>query len=190
MKLYTIIGGVNGAGKSSLTGALKYQRDDLGMVIDVDKMTAEQFDGDEYEGGKAAIAKIEQCLASGVNFTQESTLAGGYVKKVAQAAKTAGYTIRMYYVGIDTIQESIRRVQNRVELGGHNIPRQHIERRFGRRFTSLIKILPYCNEAVFFDNRNGFLEVAEYRNGEIVPRGRYSPAWLSELLELAKKDKM
>ena len=41
MKIYTIIGGVNGSGKSSLTGALKAERTDLGQIIDVDKITAE-----------------------------------------------------------------------------------------------------------------------------------------------------
>ena len=35
MKTYTIIGGVNGTGKSSLTGVLKTQTTDLGIVIDV-----------------------------------------------------------------------------------------------------------------------------------------------------------
>ena len=40
MKLYTIIGGVNGCGKSSLTGALKAERDDLGIIIDPDKLSA------------------------------------------------------------------------------------------------------------------------------------------------------
>jgi len=41
MKRYTIIAGVNGAGKSSLTGALKAERSDLGIIIDVDKISAE-----------------------------------------------------------------------------------------------------------------------------------------------------
>ena len=36
MKYYTIIGGVNGVGKSSLTGVLKKQRTDMGMIIDTD----------------------------------------------------------------------------------------------------------------------------------------------------------
>ena len=40
MKLYNIIGGVNGVGKSSFTGVLKGSRNDLGMVIDVDKIQA------------------------------------------------------------------------------------------------------------------------------------------------------
>ena len=43
MKVYTVIGGVNGAGKSSLTGVLKAERSDLGRIIDVDKLASELF---------------------------------------------------------------------------------------------------------------------------------------------------
>ena len=39
MKTYTIIAGVNGCGKSSLTGVLRTKIDNLGKVIDVDKIT-------------------------------------------------------------------------------------------------------------------------------------------------------
>lgn len=34
MKVFTLIGGVNGAGKSSLTGSLKAERTDLGVIVD------------------------------------------------------------------------------------------------------------------------------------------------------------
>ena len=40
MKIYTIIGGVNGVGKSSLTGVLASESNDLGVIIDTDKITA------------------------------------------------------------------------------------------------------------------------------------------------------
>ena len=42
MKIYTIIGGVNGVGKSSLTGVLASESNDLGVIIDTDKITALQ----------------------------------------------------------------------------------------------------------------------------------------------------
>ena len=58
MKLYTIIGGVNGAGKSSLTGVLKAERSDLGRIIDVDKLAVQH--GGFIEGGKAAVRLQEQ----------------------------------------------------------------------------------------------------------------------------------
>ena len=54
MKIYTLIGGVNGAGKSSLTGSLRSERNDFGIVVDPDKLTI-QCGGDEYEGGKLAV---------------------------------------------------------------------------------------------------------------------------------------
>ncbi len=51
MKTYTIIGGVNGVGKSSLTGVLAGKNDDLGVIIDTDKLNAE-YGGDRIKGGK------------------------------------------------------------------------------------------------------------------------------------------
>lgn len=51
MKKYTIIGGVNGAGKSSLTGVLKGECSDLGIIVDTDMITA-KLGGEKIAGGK------------------------------------------------------------------------------------------------------------------------------------------
>lgn len=52
MKKYTIIGGVNGVGKSSLTGVLHGIYSDLGIVVDADSITA-KLGGDRIKGGKS-----------------------------------------------------------------------------------------------------------------------------------------
>ena len=181
MKLYTIIGGVNGCGKSSLTGALKAERSDLGLLIDVDKLAAQL--GSPVEGGKAAVRKIDECLEKGISFTQETTLSGARTERTIRRAKERGYTIRLYYIGLDTMEESLGRIANRVAKGGHDIPKEDVERRFHSRFTDVLRVLPYCDEARFFDNDNGFVEVAEYRNGELIPRVPNPPRWLLELME-------
>lgn len=181
MKLYTIIGGVNGCGKSSLTGALKAERSDLGLLIDVDKLAAQL--GSPVEGGKAAVRKIDECLEKGISFTQETTLSGARTERTIRRAKERGYTIRLYYIGLDTMEESLGRIRNRVAKGGHDIPKADVERRFQSRFTDVLRVLPYCDEARFFDNDNGFVEVAEYRNGELIPRVSNPPRWLLELME-------
>ena len=180
MKLYTIIGGVNGCGKSSLTGALKAERSDLGLLIDVDKLAAQL--GSPVEGGKAAVRKIDQCLEKGISFTQETTLSGARTERTIRRAKERGYTIRLYYIGLDTMEESLGRIRNRVAKGGHDIPKEDVERRFQSRFSDVLRVLPYCDEARFFDNDNGFVEVAEYRNGELIPRVSNPPRWLLELM--------
>lgn len=180
MKVYTIIGGVNGTGKSSLTGMLRTERTDLGTIVDPDRCTV-LCGGDEYEGGKLAVSQIEAALNEGVNFTQETTLSGGYPKRLCRWAKEAGYYIRLYYIGLDTLEESLSRIENRVAHGGHNIPEKDVRGRFEHRFQDVGKILPYCDEAKFFDNDNGFILVAEYRNGQLYPVGKRAPRWLQEL---------
>jgi len=167
MPIFTIIGGVNGCGKSSFTGVLKQTRNDLGIIIDVDKI-AKENDNNNLFAGKLAISKINELINKGVNLTQETTLSGFRNEKIIRFAKENQYQIRLYYIGLNSAQESIERIKNRVKRGGHSIPEEDVIRRFNSRFDSLFKILPYCDEAYFFDNDNGFTEVGEYKNGEII----------------------
>ena len=182
MKTYTIIAGVNGCGKSSLTGVLRTEIDNLGKIIDVDKITAE-CGGNMIEGAKKAVSIIDDCLKKEICFTQETTLSG---KKTLNTIKTAiekDYYIRLYYVGLDTKEESLLRIANRVKKGGHNIDTDAVSKRFDKRFDDLLDVLPYCNEATFYDNDNGFVTVAKYKNGEMQFIGHKKPLWLQELIQ-------
>ncbi len=182
MKIYTIIGGVNGVGKSSFTGVLKGSRTDLGIIVDVDQITA-QLGAGAMAGGRAALQKIQGCMKKGVSFTQETTLSGYKTERTAKAAKEAGYFVRLYYIGLETAAESLSRIANRVRRGGHDIPPGDVERRFASRWEAVAKVLPYCDQAEFYDNDNGFVKVAEYRNGELLFVGDSRPGWLRELKE-------
>lgn len=186
MKTYIIIGGVNGVGKSSLSGVLSAENTDLGIIIDADRITAENG-GNRIKGCRIAIECIENCLKKGVNFTQETTLSGVRTLKTIQKARELNYFIRLYYVGVSSSAESISRIKNRVSKGGHDIPTADVERRYGKRFEDLAKILPYCDEAIIFDNENGFAEKAEYKNGSLIIKGGKIPEWLNELDEYLKK---
>jgi len=182
MKVFTIVAGVNGCGKSSLTGVLRTEIGNLGRIIDVDKITA-ACGGNLLEGGKKAVALIEDCLEKEICFTQETTLSGRKTLATIKRAMAKDYYIRLYYVGLDTMEESLLRIANRVKKGGHNIDTEAVTRRFGKRFEDLLAVLPYCNEATFYDNDNGFVTVAKYKNGELHPIGQNRPRWLAELIE-------
>ena len=182
MKTYTIIGGVNGVGKSSFTGVLKERSTDLGMIVDVDKITAE-LGGNALAGGKAALRKISECIDKGISFTQETTLSGRKTEATAKQVRDLGYHVRLFYIGLDTAEESLSRIANRVKRGGHDIPQDDVVRRFAGRWEAVAKVLPYCDEAEFYDNDNGFVLVAEYRNGELRTVGNRRPQWLMELLQ-------
>ena len=146
MKIYTIIAGVDGVGKSSLFGILSREVKNLGRTF-------------------------------------ITTLSGHRILNTVKRAMEKDYYIRLYYVGLNTVEESLVRIQNRVKKGGHNIPDADVKRGFDKRFEDLMTILPYCDEATFYDNENGFVAVAEYKNGEIIQVGSSRPQWLKELME-------
>lgn len=182
MKTYTVIAGVNGCGKSSLIGVLRTETNDIGFIVDENKLTV-SCGGNALQGGKKAIAMIEECLEKEICFTQETTLSGKKTLNTIKRAIEKDYAIRLYYVGLNTMEESLLRIENRVKKGGHNIDTEMVEKRFGKRFDDLLAILPYCNEATFYDNDNGFVTVAKYKNGEMQLVGSKQPLWLQELLK-------
>lgn len=168
MKTYTVIGGVNGVGKSSLTGVLKSLLYDMGMIIDC--KTREDAD-----------VTAESCLEKGVDFTQETILSGKKTLKTIIKAKEKDYYIRLFYVAVSSAEESLTRIGNRVKKGGHDIPSEDVKRRFSKRYDDILAILPYCSEVHFYDNENGFEEVGEYRNGTLSVTSEEPPKWLIEL---------
>ena len=188
MKILTIIGGVNGVGKSSIYGALGVANKELGVVIDTDKITA-KLGGDKLKGGKEAVRLINDCLERGESFTWETTLAGNKPLKTILAAREKGYVITLYYIAVSTPEESILRIKNRVRKGGHDIPSDDVKRRYEKRFDDLIKILPYCHGVGFFDNENGFAVVGIYTKGKLKLIDEYKPDWILELKEILEECK-
>ncbi len=185
MKHFTILGGVNGVGKSTLAGVLACVTDNFGTLVDADKLTA-QCGGDKLEGGKQAVKLLDELIQSGVDLTQETTLSGGKTARTIAAARENGYFVRLYYVAVSSAEESLSRIANRVRKGGHDIPEETVRRRFAKRFDDLERVLTLVDEAVFFDNENGFIHAADYRNGELTQTGKCRPRWLDELKERLK----
>ena len=73
--------------------------------------------------------------------------------------------------------------QGNTQEGGHNIDADAVTKRFSKRFEDLLAVLPYCDEATFYDNDNGFRTVAKYKNGELQPIGSNPPLWLQEFIK-------
>lgn len=173
MKKLILVAGVSGVGKTSMLGVLRAEQSDIGTVFDEEKNIRKE--------------KVCNIINNMLDFFLETALDGGTAKCICRKAKEEGYDISMYYIGIDTLDEAMLRIRNRVEHGGHDVPTKNVETQFVLRFENILEILPCCDEAKFFDNYNGFALVAEYRNGEILPVGTYRPAWLSQLLEKFQK---
>ena len=80
---YTIIAGINGAGKTSLYNVLLGQSgsDALGVRVNADEILKEAG-GDwrdtmaQLSAGREALTRINTCIDTGVSFHQETTLPG------------------------------------------------------------------------------------------------------------------
>lgn len=184
--LYTIIAGVNGSGKSSFTGSFSCFDKKLGTVVDADGITARNG-GDKLAGGKEAVTRIEHFLENRLDFTQETTLSGIKTLRTIKKARALGYDVRMFYIAVGSSEENVKRIKNRVEKGGHDIPEETVRRRFDTRFADLLKVLEFCDTAVFFDNENGFVKVGEYSNGKLSGFGDYMPEWFAKLIKLMER---
>jgi len=172
-KVYTIIGGINGVGKSSFIGARNIEN-----RIDVDKIAAEQGVSN-IEAGRIALKMIDEFLEKGEPFAQETTLSGRRILKTIARAKELGYKIELYYIGVDTVEESLERIRNRVRRGGHAIAENDVRRRFAARFDVLKEVLPICDKTAFYDNNNGFRLISLFEN---------KPKWFVEIVSATNLD--
>lgn len=172
MKTCTIIGGIDGVGKSSLLGVLRAVRTDLGLVVD--------------EKEKAASERIETALKDGISFSYEATLHGEFSKELCRRAKDAGYTVRLYYVALDPVEENLHRIKNRAKNSVANAVCQEVQNQYAHRMDDLTVVLPYCDCADFYDNYNGFALIARKVDGHIESVGDYHPQWITKLLATVK----
>ncbi len=129
--------------------------------------------------GKTSICGV---LRESYNHVLETALTPQDLGQISRA-RQEGYYIRLLYLGLDTLEDHLHRIHNRVQKGGVSTDLAEVERQFRTRFDSLKKVLTLCHEADFMDNTNGFRKVATYQRGEtvITEDGRQC-IWLQEWL--------
>lgn len=154
--IFTVIAGANGCGKSTLTRWAKafFQQS---AVLDPDAIALDlQAESDtilsNIEAGKELIRSAEAFLAGRVSFSVETTLSGGtYLRMLAQA-RELGYRTRLFYIGTESVDINIVRIQARVMMGGHDVPVEDQIRRYPRSFKNLKPAIVLADECVLFDN--------------------------------------
>lgn len=153
-----VLAGTNGAGKSSIAGAGFRQRG--GEYFNPDEAARRILAGDPAVGADEANAAawhhgkrlLERAIAERLTFAFETTLGGDSITGLLDEALAARTDVRIWYVGLDTVERHIARVRSRVAMGGHDIPAPKIRERFDRSRLNLIRLLPRLTELRVYDN--------------------------------------
>ena len=185
-----VIAGPNGAGKSTLV-----KRHIIGKieVVNPDDIAREQGISNRKAGELALLQRTEN-LKNGRTFAVETTLTGMGEIKLMQFAAAAGYKINLIYVGVKDVGMSAARVNQRVSLGGHNVPIDDIFRRYERSVTNLPKAMAVADRVWIFDNsynRRRLLLRTDQDKTKLISHDL--PAWFKKVagpaIEQARKKK-
>lgn len=96
-------------------------------------------------------------------------------------AKELGYSVELYYVGVNNVEIAKDRVKHRVACGGHGIADEDIERRYSQSLNNLKVILPLCDKAIIYDNTDAFKIISMFENGYCIKESSDIPKWYKDL---------
>lgn len=153
-----VLAGTNGAGKSSIAGAtIRARGADYFNPDEVARRLRETRPGiDPVRANSLAWLQgrrlLEKAIATGVDYTFETTLGGNTIPALLQQASDRGFAVRVWYVGLEGPELHIARVRSRLAGGGHDIPVSAIHERYDRSRQNLIRLLPALAELVILDN--------------------------------------
>ena len=153
-----VLAGTNGAGKSSIAGAMLLRQrveyfnpDEAARRILAANpgISQTQANGAAWHEGKRLL---ERAIAERLDFAFETTLGGRTITALLERAASRGFEVRIWYVGLNGPELHIARVRARVAKGGHDIPEPRIRERYDASRLNLIQLLPSLSELWVYDN--------------------------------------
>jgi predicted ABC-type ATPase len=157
-----IIAGPNGAGKTTFAkeylsaGEVRFEfvnADEISRALALEPGAQGRPD---IRAARMMLDRIDELVSAGADLAIETTLASlTYARKIP-VWRERGYNVSLVYLRLKSIADSLVRVRRRVEAGGHNIPLETIERRFGKSidyFETIYK--PIVNVWYEWESREG-----------------------------------
>lgn len=141
MKKILIIAGPNGAGKTTFAEEFLPHEADCPEFVNADLIAAGlspfQPELAGFAAGRLMLKRIADLVATRRSFAFETTLATRAYLRLIPAWRNAGYQVKLCFLKLPDAAFAIQRVEQRVRLGGHDIPPGTIRRRFERGWENL-----------------------------------------------------
>ena len=151
-----LIAGPNGAGKTTFYDTV------LRFRVAATFINADQIQRDElsdaspeaaYEAAAMATDRRTKKLAAGESFITETVFSHASKLVLLRDARSLGYRLIVFHLGLATADLAVARVQERVKEGGHTVPEHKIRARFARN-------QPLIREAVMMADYSGVYDAS------------------------------
>lgn len=152
-----IIAGPNGAGKTTFAREFLPNEADCPVFVNADLIAAGLApfapQSAAMQAGRLMLRQIERHLAAGESFAFETTLSGrNYLTRIP-IWQAAGYRVELIFLRLNSPDEAIARVAQRVRQGGHDVPEAVIRRRFAAGLENLRRhYAPLVDAWALYDN--------------------------------------
>ena len=108
------------------------------------------------QAGRIMLRRIEELLPQRADFAIETTLATRSYVQLVHQAQELGYKVHLIFFFLESDEQAIARVAQRVSNGGHGIPEEDIRRRYKRGIYNLLNLyMPICDNTRVFNNEHG-----------------------------------
>jgi predicted ABC-type ATPase len=149
---------VNGAGKSSIGGAMLrasgtdyYNPDEAARAIREDNRALSQHEANG-RAWQAGVDLLRRAIDEHKDFTFESTLGANTIPRMLAEAADLGAAVHIWFAGLEGVELHFARVRARVKAGGHDIPEADIRRRYDGSRENLVLLMPKLASLRIYDN--------------------------------------
>lgn len=154
-----IIAGPNGAGKTTFAREFLPNEAGCPIFVNADLIAAglAPFAPEmaAVQAGRLMFGELSRHFAARQSFAFETTLSGrGYLRHIREW-QLSDYQVKLIFLQLDSVDEAIARVAQRVLQGGHDIPEATIRRRFASGYGNFKRLYAPQVDAWALYNNSG-----------------------------------
>ncbi len=133
-KQVIVIAGPNGSGKSTCAKHLLHEFLQIHEYVNADLISLELFGNYDYvntvSSSKIMLKRIHKLALKKRNFAFETTLAPRSLASWLEDLTKRNYEFILHFIWLQSPELAVERVSTRVKVGGHNVPKNTIYRRY------------------------------------------------------------
>ena len=184
--------GINGAGKTTFYYTkIKPFHDANGMnvpFVNADEIEKANKLGDSYTAARQAARLRKQYLSEGQSFVTETVFSHQSKIDLIGDAQKHGFEVVLNHVHVEDPELAYSRVQTRIAMGGHPVPKKKVDERFPRTFKNIQEAATKADRTYVWDNNLTASEnqpmhrfVLSMVRGSIVKITNEIPAWAKDM---------